>query len=1107
MKLLRTACAILVAAFGVGLQCRAAEIHNAVRAGDIPKTFALIKAEPAVVAAVTEDNTTALHIAALEGNTDLAELLLTNNAPVNAADSKKQTPLHLAMFSGNRTVAELLLDHGAEINARDLAGRTAMHLVARKGDREMVEFLLERKADATLTDGEGKTAAETAAANGHLAVAELIQRRLTVLVGSLGDPACISFQGLKTYKPEQIVSALKSTVDFLAISHPLAPLSEYLLALQKRIDSGYRMGGFPDAQVRVRHDSNGGKLVVEVEEGQRYFCGDVRVRGGGLVPASEITAKLLGTNQLPKERTQTFVFQDRPSGSPFTDPAARFPFGVPLWNPDTPTPFLEENLHRFGSVITNMFEERGFFFPDFKIQIIPDPATGKAQLQVDIVSEGPRTRFDPIEIVGNTRNGRDELLKYLALKPGMEATGSLLRQVEQRLWASARFLTNSISLGSPGADGRVPLRIGVLEYGPAPSLSEEFPEAEKGLLKSRDWLAGLGRRNEDLVLDGDLKSSKVSEKRIRLRGLLSPVGGLALSVCVDERTNCAYAVVITTNFAGLFCPIDQRKYVVPTRQAQLHITTAVSAGPTNKHGSAFTFTLGAGFSRKLDGEPPYQFEVMSPPVAYASMRHRGEFTNWLDGDVLTLRDQVVTMALDAKSGRIKQFQAIDDDPAVTISGRFETASLDKFVCELEAQMTTVPNAYSSNRPFSSLLTFLAETGSSPKFRNVFAGLKIPQNLSLTPELIRKLDVMDALAPLDRLIPQIADSLKVAQDPDFVIPETYSLDIIGVAARWITRNADELFPKQSWLWTAAREAGFVAQGRAKYTDQALQGLLDSSDTGPLACLALSHILLSFQPVQSREFASRGLSRLSPEDFLRDCRTLLDTNAMLGQCLVKLVASLPRLEESELTALTGAGSGPAAETLLACWRRLREPPSAPMPDLLEPPLKNWWEKELKQTVEASLKDMAVDVNEVVRKAVQLLEGRGGERDTAEATSLLRQAALKGHPGAQLFLGQILERGPDSSRNLPEAINWYGHAATNGVNAAAIALGDLYADGLSVPQDRFQAYVWYGVAARRGERVALAMRRGVERKLSEDQIAKAKKIINAIAADYSGPAIEDR
>jgi len=119
------------------------EIHEAARAGDLPRVRALLAVEP--------------------------ELAKRHDA------KHPQTPLHLAAAQGNVPLAELLLLHGADINAVDLTtGCTPLHLAAHHGHRQMIRFLLSRGASRGIADQSGLTPLQVAQNAQKTAVAELL---------------------------------------------------------------------------------------------------------------------------------------------------------------------------------------------------------------------------------------------------------------------------------------------------------------------------------------------------------------------------------------------------------------------------------------------------------------------------------------------------------------------------------------------------------------------------------------------------------------------------------------------------------------------------------------------------------------------------------------------------------------------------------------------------------------------------------------------------------------------------------------------------------------------------------------------------------------------
>ena len=60
---------------------------------------------------------TALHLAALAGQDEVAKLLVAAGADVNARKGDRTCPLHDAAQSGSKTIAALLLAKGADVNA------------------------------------------------------------------------------------------------------------------------------------------------------------------------------------------------------------------------------------------------------------------------------------------------------------------------------------------------------------------------------------------------------------------------------------------------------------------------------------------------------------------------------------------------------------------------------------------------------------------------------------------------------------------------------------------------------------------------------------------------------------------------------------------------------------------------------------------------------------------------------------------------------------------------------------------------------------------------------------------------------------------------------
>lgn len=119
--------------------------------------------------------TSPLHLAAMNGHTETAEVLLRGGISRDARTKVDRTPLHIAAQEGHADIVDLLLSHGADIESTDMLRMTPLHWAVDRGHADTVLKLLEHGANPNAVSKFDKTPIILAIDNNRVDILDLLQ--------------------------------------------------------------------------------------------------------------------------------------------------------------------------------------------------------------------------------------------------------------------------------------------------------------------------------------------------------------------------------------------------------------------------------------------------------------------------------------------------------------------------------------------------------------------------------------------------------------------------------------------------------------------------------------------------------------------------------------------------------------------------------------------------------------------------------------------------------------------------------------------------------------------------------------------------------------------
>jgi ankyrin repeat protein len=151
-------------------------LFEASAAGKFDVVAHLVYTHPDAVNFYAEDGFTPLGLACYFGQYEVARYLVLKGADVNLPSNNgfKVYPLHSAAAGNFTQIARMLIENNAQVNVKQEAGVTPLHSAAQNGNIDLLILLLEHGADVNIRMEGGKLPADLAREKGFVEIAEAL---------------------------------------------------------------------------------------------------------------------------------------------------------------------------------------------------------------------------------------------------------------------------------------------------------------------------------------------------------------------------------------------------------------------------------------------------------------------------------------------------------------------------------------------------------------------------------------------------------------------------------------------------------------------------------------------------------------------------------------------------------------------------------------------------------------------------------------------------------------------------------------------------------------------------------------------------------------------
>lgn len=709
-------------------------------------------------------------------------------------------------------------------------------------------------------------------------------------VGPLGKPERLVIEGALSFAAADIRRELFDDLDVAAVACPDMPLEPFLNAIARRAAEGYRGCGYADAQTRTSVED--GAVVLAIEEGPRSVAGEIVVTGARAIDVGRLVEELSSPSEPDGRPVNPRLRTRAPPGK-----GLRWEAGEPVLSGLV----MEKHWH---NRVAALVEHQGWLTPRFRLAIVPDRATGVARLTIDFQSDGTLAQIGEIEITGNSRDTREEIMSYLDLPPAAVLSDDLVERVENRLLESGRFRKVQVErVGPSEQQPAVTLRIGVKESKHAPRLSQALSREQETLIKFSQWCRDFRYGHEELLL-------QYIEPEGAVEAVVSPDDGVVIIArgrIVDTdaaigRDDFQYAFVANHERIAFYSARRGRKLAAAVPNSPLAVNFNLTMLAPSGEQSRLVFGLGFKGSHRKRTDHHCILDLPQTAAAALAAAERRKTAITFNGDEMRYDSPERQLSIDSRTGRLISEQAdlSEGKHHATSTVQVTRGEFAPRLRWIESHAGHFVNDVEIGHPVTCATRCLLREAAALKSPRVECGVQ-----KAMPALEKLLD-QGLLSPADRLALYMS---RGKRDEYWIPPEkwrkfhfdlaTFELDILrfcGLSA------ANFAFERGSWPWMIAHAASLQLSDRSLTAATELARLYNSPATGPLCHWVMAELMHSAgSETWAQIYAGRALDLAGGPKFRQECAALVNAGSEVGRYLLAIGDAMRALDETETDGL--------------------------------------------------------------------------------------------------------------------------------------------------------------------------------------------------------------